>query len=65
MTGGILAVARHTVTTLMAEHNPEWRQRITLAPGIVVDMPKPFAMKKLFENKCVTGWKFNPDRRNE
>lgn len=52
------AVAKATVTRLMAENNPKWRQQIVLSYGIIADMPKPFALEKLIENKCVRGWKF-------
>ena len=52
------AAAKATVTRLMAENNPKWRQQIVLGDGIVTDMPKPFAWEKLIENKCMKGWKF-------
>ena len=51
------AAAKATVTRLMAENNPKWRQQIVLGDGIVTDMPKPFALEKLIENKCMKGWK--------
>lgn len=52
------AVAKATVTRLMAGNNPKWRQQVVLADGIIADMPKAFAIEKLIENKCVRGWKF-------
>lgn len=52
------AAAKATVTSLMAEHNPQWRQQIIIAEGIIATMPKPFAINKLIENGCVTGWEF-------
>lgn len=52
------AVAKATVTRLMAENNPKWRQQIVLGDGIVTDMPKPLVLEKLIENKCMKGWKF-------
>lgn len=51
-------VAKATVTKLMVMNNPKWRQQVVLADGIIADMPKTSAIKKLIENKCVRGWKF-------
>lgn len=51
-------VAKATVTRLMAENNPKWRQQTVLGDGVVTDMPKPFTLEKLIENKCMKGWMF-------
>lgn len=51
-------IAKTSVTRMMVENNPEWRQQIVLTDGVIADMPKPLAIERLFVNKCVTGWKF-------
>lgn len=55
------AAAKASVTRLMAGNNPKWRQQIVLGDGVVADMPKPFALEKLIENKCVSGLKFKSE----